>query len=101
MTTTEPTTEIIDQGAPNTVAMKTDMVNELAATGLAIFDKEEERREFQTRINGEIKKLKKRYREIAHEVKAGGTQLIMNFGTVKADTEPEKKSRRNGRSRVH
>lgn len=91
---TEPTKTVIDQGAPNTVPVKKDtttLANELAATGLAIFDKEEERKEFTTRVNGEIKKLKKRYREIASEIKAGGHQLVMHFGTVNADNEPEKK----------
>lgn len=45
----------------------TTLVNELAATGLAIFDKEEERTQFCRDINSEIKRLKKRYRIIAAE----------------------------------
>lgn len=78
------------------------LANELAATGLAIFDKEEERREYNSKITGELKKLKKRYREIASEVKNGGVQLAMNWGSRPSDNEPDKPAKRGGRrTRVH
>jgi len=98
---TEPTTEVIDMDAPNTEPVNNSgaLVNELAATSLAILDAEEERRSVVKAINEKIKKLKGRQRDIATTIKAGGVQLAMNFATFPSDNpvtvEPKKRGRKS------
>jgi hypothetical protein len=98
---TEPSTEVIDMDAPNTEPVNNSgaLVNELAATSLAILDAEEERRSVVKTINEKIKKLKGRQRDLATTIKAGGIQLAMNFATFPTDTAvsvegPKKRGRK-------
>lgn len=82
---TKPSTEIIDQGAPNTVladpATVDQLMNELAAVCGKIIAKRNEKRDFDGEINGELKKLEERMGEIVDELRAGGVQLGLNWGT--------------------
>lgn len=98
---TEPSTEVIDMDAPNTTPVNNSnsLVYELAATSLAILDKEDERRSFVKTINEDIKGLKKRQRELSTTIKAGGIQIAMNFGSVPSDNPvsveaPKKRGRK-------
>jgi len=86
---TNPNREVINMDAPNTVPLTRDLAHELAAVSAAILDKKDERTRNAKRINLAIKDLEKRQRELIDEIKAGGTQLAIHFGTrveaVKAD----------------
>lgn len=79
--TTEPTTEVIDQGAPNTVAINRDLKYELAATVAQMFRKQYEKKSFNKKIGDEIDTLKLRAASLISEIESGGTQLAMNFAT--------------------
>lgn len=72
----EPKSVLTGEG---TTPIRRDLNHELAAVSLAILDKEDERKEFCTTINGELKKLKKRQRELSNEIKSGGQQLPIDF----------------------
>lgn len=82
---TEPTTTIIDQGAPNTIAINRDLKYELAATVAQMFRKQSEKKMFNKEIDKEIDKLKQRAASVIFEIESGGTQLLMNFATQPAD----------------
>lgn len=86
---TEPTTEVIDTDAPNTVAMKRDIQNELAAVMSGWFDKRREKKAADKVFKTDLDELEERAEELIGEIKAGGTQLVMKFGTkeVPEDTE--------------
>lgn len=58
-----------------------DLKYELAAVSASILDKEDDRRSYCKDINEQIKKLKKRQRELCVEIRSGGSQLVMHFGT--------------------
>jgi hypothetical protein len=68
-----------DDQAPPPMPVGDELTQELAAVTLAVLDKESERGETVKRFNSEIKKLKKRQRDIATEIKSGGRQLRMLF----------------------
>lgn len=76
-TTTPSSTVTTD--APHAVPIAVDLNHELAAVALAILDKEDARRDFNKEINTEIKKLKKRQRDLATEIKSGGRQIPISF----------------------
>lgn len=76
----------VDEPAP-LPSGPSELTQELAAVSLAILDKEDARRTTAQEFNVALKKLKKRQREIANEIKAGGTQLTMMFGGVSSAAE--------------
>lgn len=78
----------VDEPAPLPTAAP-ELTQELAAVSLAILDKEDARRTSAQEFNVALKKLKKRQREIANEIKAGGTQLTMMFGGASSSEEIE------------
>lgn len=84
MATTNPTNEIIDMDAPNTVPVTRDVLCELAAVSAAILDTRAEKTQTAKKFNIKIKDLEKRQLELIDEVKRGGTQLAINFGTTVA-----------------
>lgn len=73
----------------NTIAIRRDLNQEIAAVAMAILDKEGERTEYNKRANSEIKKLKKRLLEVAHEIKAGGNQIPFEFSSAVARASDE------------
>lgn len=88
-TATTPATEVIDMDAPNTVPVTRDVLHELAAVSAAILDKRDEKTRAAKRFNLAIKDLEKRQRELIDEVKSGGTQLAIHFGTTIATLKAE------------
>lgn len=76
-----------DDPPPTLPTGPSELTQELAAVSLAILDKEDARRSAAQTFNADLKKLKKRQREIATEIKAGGTQLTMMFGGASDDEE--------------
>lgn len=90
----ERMTELITDDT-NTIAIRRDLNQEIAAIAMAILDKEGERTEWNKRANTDLKKLKKRLLEVAHEIKAGGNQVPFQFTSAVEraaetdDNEPE------------
>lgn len=87
----EHITELITDDT-NTIAIRRDLNQEIAAIAMAILDKEGERTEWNKRANTDLKKLKKRLLEVAHEIKAGGNQVPFQFTSAvaeAADTDEE------------
>jgi len=89
----EHITELITDDT-NTIAIRRDLNQEIAAVAMAMLDKEAERTEANKRFNTELKKLKKRLLEVAHEIKAGGNQIPFQFEAMVSagaadDTEEE------------
>jgi uncharacterized coiled-coil DUF342 family protein len=80
-TTTNPTNEIIDMDAPNTVAVTRDLQNELAAVTSAWFAKRQEKKKANKKFGEELGEFENRMEELIAEIVAGGTQLVMHFGT--------------------
>jgi len=74
----EHVTELITDET-STIAIRRDLNQEIAAIAMAILDKEGERTEWNKRANTDLKKLKKRLLEVAHEIKAGGNQVPFQF----------------------
>lgn len=85
---TNPTTTVTTD-APHAVAIARDLNHELAAVSLAILDKEDERKDFCHKVNAEIKKLKKRQRELASEIKQGGRQIPIDFYAGAENDQPD------------
>lgn len=77
-----PTTEIIDMDAPNTVAVTRDLQNELAATASAWFARRQEKNKANATFNEELGELEERMDSLIYEIKSGGVQLVMHFGTT-------------------
>jgi hypothetical protein len=86
---TEPTTEVIDMDAPNTAPVTRDLQNELAAVMSAWFDKRREKKAADKIFKTDLDDLEERAEELIGELQAGGTQLVMKFGTIRPveDTE--------------
>jgi hypothetical protein len=78
-----PTRSVTTDNSNHELIPPPDLKYELAAVSAAILDKEDQRGEFTRRANAEIKKLKKRQRELVSEIKAGGTQLEMHYAAEK------------------
>jgi len=70
-----------------TIPVKRDLQNELAATMSRWFEVRREKKASNETFNGELKELEERAEELIGELKAGGTQLTMHFGTVTVDGE--------------
>lgn len=85
-----PKAVLTDSANTVRVPMK-DISNEIAATSLALLDKIEERTTANKEFNTEIKKLQKRLRELATEVKSAGMrdQFQMNFPAPKPPLETD------------
>lgn len=80
---------IVTDGAPNTVQVKSDQLGpEIAATALALLDKREARTMVLRGFNNDIKKMEKRLRDLANQVKQAGMRdsFQMNFGSVAVET---------------
>ncbi len=88
---TEPTTTIIDQGAPNTESVKRDLQNELAAVTSAWFATRLEKKTADKAFNEELGELEERMEDLIGEIKAGGTQLVMHFGSVEEGNQRDRK----------
>lgn len=70
-----------------TIPVKRDLQNELAATMSRWFEVRREKKAANETFNDELKELEARAEELIGELKAGGTQLTMHFGTVTLDDE--------------
>jgi len=60
-----------------TVRVPSNLTGELAALTLAILDKEIDRTATMRKFNEDLKKLKKRQRDVATQIRAGGVQLSL------------------------
>ena len=81
---------VIEMDAPNTEEVESGGVSlawELAAVASAIQDLETERTEANRGFTARKKQLQKRERELIDEIKRGGAQLRINFGSMVAETK--------------
>ena len=84
----EPKAVITD--SERTTRVPSTLTQELAAVSLAILDKREERTNANKQFNSEIKKLEKRQRDVATQIRAGGIQLALSdFDAMEAGEAEE------------
>lgn len=84
MASNEPTHVITDN--PNVVPTGRDLALEAAATLAALLDNRRERTLSNQKFTTERKELEKRAMELIDEIRSGGTQLALKFGSTVATT---------------
>lgn len=65
----------------STTRISRDLAYEIAAVSAAILDAREEKTNTAKRLNLRIRELEKRQRELIDQIRTGGTQLAINFGS--------------------